>query len=509
MRNFSLLTLILAAFALCSAGNVRPASALIVEEGYEQTGGGLLDSIREYVFLNFGAFSTPTGDSQRHLIIGSGGVDFSTDKFQVYVEGRAWKEQVELRQERLGGANASLPPTRSLKVESDEVEVNEAYVSVAPHPRLTLKAGRSKVVWGQFDVFSPVFFNLPFTTKNIGTTFSKVNYALSQNIAQVTVLPHERIEIQGYFFLKTIVDPLIADVVREEYDIKRDDLQDHNQYAARVLFYPDWATIGLTYLHGRSTFAVEEMQSLVRAPMTGMCPGGDNENRFSLDSDDYCLTNSPGLPKLDMFAVEATFPVGRWIFKTEGAYRITEGGVRDLSIYSIMQSAPDSNTGRYIREAISRNNGRFFGDVREIIGGAGVEYVADKWRVEAAGFAYYQAYSGVAEDLSAVAEGGEADTELQAAPFLNATYFISEDKKSFIGLTGGFLGSVAAGVSLYAVWNIERFDHLGAGILQLTAGLDYLQYLSDSQLSELTDNNDYDFNEDFTLAPRVGLVWKF
>ena len=247
MRNFSRLTLILAAFALCSAGNVRPASALIVEEGYEQTGGGLLDSIREYVFLNFGAFSTPTGDSQRHLIIGSGGVDFSTDKFQVYVEGRAWKEQVELRQEgspvdsHPANAPANCNPSceRTLEVESDEVEVNEAYLSVTPHPRLTLKAGRSKVVWGQFDIFSPVFFNLPFTTKNIGTTFSKVNYGLAQNIAQVTVLPHERIEIQGYFFLKTIVDPLITDLVGEEYGINRDDLQDHNQYAARAIFYPD------------------------------------------------------------------------------------------------------------------------------------------------------------------------------------------------------------------------------------------------------------------------------
>ena len=520
MRNFSRLTLILAAFALCSAGNVRPASALIVEEGYEQTGGGVLDSIREYVFLNFGAFSTPTGDSQRHLIIGSGGIDFSADKFQVYVEGRAWKEKIELVQEG-NPANPMYPPAgcnpsceRTLPIESEEVEMNEAYISVTPHPRFSVKAGRSKVVWGQFDIFSPVFFNLPFTTKNIGTTFSKVNYALAQNIAQVTVTPHERIELQGYFFLKTIVDPLVADVVREEYGIKRDDLQDHNQYAGRAIFYPDWGTIALTYLHGRSVFSVDQRQS-ISLRMGGMCPARSVEiNNLDLGDGrpmDYCLNESPGLQKLDMFAVEATIPFGKWNIKSELSYRMTKGDVEQTDKDSIMAMGNES-----VREFLMRmrdsNGGQLYADVTELLGGIGIQYSADRWTVEAAGFTYSQMF----ED--GITEIGDSDPdETFFAPFFNGAFYLSEDKKSFIGLTAGFLGSIAFGGSLYGVWNIERFDSYGAGTLQLTAGLDVLQYRSDSEISDLNETEEdemgritrYEFDEDFSFAPRVGLVWKF
>ncbi len=187
-----------------STAQEKDGSSLIIEkDGYEQEKRGVLESVREYVFLNFGALTTPLRQNKRYLILGSGGIDFSTDKFQAYAEGTVWKEQVQFRQERVGacgGGSPSCPQTRDIKVKNDEAEVSEAYVSFSPIPQFNVKVGRRKVIWGQFDVFSPVFFTLPVTTQNVSTNFSKVNYALAQDNVQVSLIPHERIELQGYFF---------------------------------------------------------------------------------------------------------------------------------------------------------------------------------------------------------------------------------------------------------------------------------------------------------------------
>ncbi len=500
-------------FSFFPAGSFSTARAatddgLIIEE-YKETGVGALEQIREYVFLNFGAFATPTGPSRRNLLLGSGGFDFSKDSLQVYLEGRAYREEVRFRQTRESCASCQpeeqFNRERTLKIETDELELTEAYVGFSPVPQFNIKVGKRKVVWGQFDVVSPVFFTLPLRTQNLGTTFSKVNFGLAQNNAQVSLIPHERIELQGYFFLKTIINPLIAEYFedfsqREEdvVNVRRKDLQDHNQYAARVLFYPNWGTIAFTYYNGRNSLFPNRLETV-----------GSGADSFR---------GSPDLSKLEAYSIEASVPRGRWNFKGELSYRESQADLERVddsnNLLPITDPGGDTPEMNYRRWAVERNGGRLYGDIQTLFGGIGVEYTAERWKVEVAGYFINENFTGEAETGADLVNAYQDDpnTGLLAAPFINAAYFITQDKQNFVALTAGFLGSFAAGASVYAVTNIDRFDHLGAGTLQLIAGLDFLQYFSDSELSQLREDDEggnWEFDDGFVVAPRVGLIWKF
>ncbi len=478
---------------------------LIIEELDIPEEGDMLDSLtesltkslKESTFLTVGGFWSPSGQNKRNLYITNGGLDWQvSDNLQIYLEGRAWQQEINFRQTRKNCDPASDTPDnpceRTTSITSDEVELNEGYIAFSPIPQINIKAGRRKVVWGQFDIFSPVFFTLPFRTQNIGTDFSKVNFGLPQDNVQISLTPHERIELQGYFFLNTLLDPLLVDGIQQSNPgISRQDLQNHNQYAGRIMFYPDWGTIGLTYLNGRNSFFINRLETV---------------NADSPDGDDV-----PGLSKLEAYSVEASIPIGRWTIKSEVSFITTQGDLdRVRSTNDIEDGSPQA---AYWRRAVDHNGGNLYGDVQTVFGGAGFEYQAERWKAELAGFFFHQTYTGEAKTLSnLIAQYDDPPlTELQTAPFLNAAYYITEDKKTFIGLTAGFLGAYAIGGSLYVVGTFEQFEHLGYGTLQLIGGLDALQYQSDTQLSDLNDGDDgqYDIDDDLGFSPRIGIIWKF
>ncbi len=474
-----------------SVENIQISESLTIEE-YSEPERRFVDVVKKHIFLNFGAFATPTGQNKRNLFIGSGGVDFAGEKFQLFAEGRAWKENIRFNQEKVSGLG---PDKRTVKLSSDRVEIAEAYFSFSPFSALNIKVGRRKVVWGQFNVLSPVFFTLPSTTKSLGTEFSKVNFGLAQNNAQISLVPHERIEIQGYFFLQTIIDPLLADFVRDRYGTKRKDLQDRNQYALRAVFYPSWGTVALTYYRGRNGFFVN-LGETVTAEM----------NSYKV---------SPNLSKLESYSVEASVPRGRWDFKGEFSFRKSEEYLEfvDTSSSSLPPvSGADTPRQAYWRWVVEKNRGRLYGDAITLFGGIGFEYMAERWSVDVGGYFFYEEFTGGAKRGADLASAYTDDPNegLLGAPFLNASYFITRDGKTFVGLTAGFLGSYGAGASLYVVKNFDKVDRLGAGTLQLVAGLDVLRYFSDDQISQISDENGrYKLDDDIVVAPRFGLVWKF
>lgn len=503
----------------------------IIEEGYAQeTETGFLDKFREYVFLDFAGFITPSGQNRRNLLVGSGGFDFSTDNFQAFFAGRAWREEIRFKQEITSKGRrdredagrihesmrtdeqmriANLSDTNTVKFKTDGIEVDEAFVSYSPIPQLNVKAGRRKVVWGQFSTFSPVFFTLPFRTQNRGTTFSKANFAIPQDNVQVSIIPHERIELQGYFFLRTRLAPLIVDITRRDNPgVSRKSLQDHNQYAARALFYPSWGTIALTYYNGRNTFFAEEQETL------------SPECSVAMSHTDCERVKNPDLVKLEAYGIEASIPAGKWNVKGEFVYRESVGGLGSLDPAREVDRDGDgrvrvenNNAGRFFNWVLNSNNRRFYGKQTGLFGGVGIEYATDKWFAEISGFLFKDDFSGSAKEGARLAEaftGNDPLVGLVVAPFINSLYFITKDKKNFVGGTAGFIGTFAVGGSLYAVTTIDRFDETGLGTFQLTAGLDFVQYRSDELISEFIDPDEhYDVDNNFTVAPRVGLIWKF
>ena len=101
--------------------------------------------------------------------------------------------------------------------------LREAYFDLNLGNFATLSFGNKLVVFGQFELFSPIdLFSLPsrFGSDEIG--FSKLSNRLTQQTVQISLYPIEGIEIEAYQFPKIALDPFVEDALnqftRETYE---------------------------------------------------------------------------------------------------------------------------------------------------------------------------------------------------------------------------------------------------------------------------------------------------
>lgn len=508
------------------------------------------EAFRKYVFATAGGSyvlgsgssresydppETEDGDNNRVVLTGTVGVDFQTDFFQFYAQGTIWDQEIEITQEienvfsgdgfcsssnpyNAADADPCESSVRTLKIEEDDTELSEGYFSVTPLSWLRLRVGRRKVVWGQFDVFSPVDLLLPFRTQSTDPYFTKVNFRRPQDHAQLSITPHERIELQGYWFYNTRIDPLLPRLTAQEHRISvsaaEDRLEDHNQYAARLLFYPNWGTLGLTWYRGRHSLRVNDFTRFtgdgVTDPLADLAMINDINGRRDLAGG---FIDSPDLAELDAYALEFSARRGRWLFRTEVVYRESTGDLDELRSPCGFGCRDDEPRRRYLRWVLEENDGKFYGDLRTIMAGIGFKYESEKWLVDIAMLALSEDFVGDAKrgaELNDAALGDDPAAGLLAAPFINIARYFGRDKTLTLGFTAGFVGAYGAGASLYAVLDFDQLDRFGVGAFQLVLGVDGFQYNTDTALSDLNDMGDrYDLKDDFIVGPRVGLVWKF
>lgn len=506
------------------------------------------EAFRKYVFATVGGSyvigsgssresydppETEDSNNSRAVLTGSVGVDFQTDFFQFYAQGTVWDQEIEITQEienvfsgdgfcssrdPYSETNPCDPSVRTLKIEEDDTELSEGYFSITPLSWLRLRVGRRKVVWGQFDVFSPVDLLLPFRTQSTDPYFTKVNFRRPQDHAQLSITPHERIELQGYWFYNTRIDPLLPRLTAQEYGISvsaaEDRLEDHNQYAARLLFYPNWGTLGLTWYRGRHSLRVNDFTRYtpdgVADPVADLAMINDINGRRDLGGSFF---DSPDLAELDAYALEFSARRGRWLFRTEVVYRESTGDLDELRSPCAIGCGNNEPRRRYLRWVLEENDGKFYGDLRTIMGGVGFKYESEKWLVDIALLALSEDFVGDAKrgaELNDAALGDDPAAGLLAAPFINIARYFGRDKTLTLGFTAGFVGAYGAGASLYTVLDFDQLDRFGVGAFQLVLGVDAFQYNTDTALSDLNDMDDrYDLKEDFIVGPRVGLVWKF
>ena len=514
-----------------------------IEEEPRAPRGSAFEAFRKYVFATVGGSyvigsgssresydppETEEGDNSRVVFTGSVGVDFQTDFFQFYAQGTIWDQEIEITQEienrfsggnfcsssnRYSDTNQCDPSIRTLKIEEDDTELSEGYFSVTPLSWLRLRVGRRKVVWGQFDVFSPVDLLLPFRTQSTDPYFTKVNFRRPQDHAQLSITPHERIELQGYWFYNTRIDPLLTRLTAQESGISvslaEDRLEDHDQFAARLLFYPNWGTLGLTWYRGRHSLRVNDFTRYMSTDPVADLAMTNDRNRELAGS----FFDSPDLAELDAYALEFSARRGRWLFRTEVVYRDSTGDLDELRSPCSIGCRNDDPRRRYLRWVLEENDGKFYGDLRTIMAGIGFKYESEKWLVDIALLALSEEFVGDAKrgaDLNDEALGDDPAAGTLAAPFINIARYFGRDKTVTLGFTAGFVGAYGAGASLYTVFDFDQLDRFGIGAFQLVLGVDGFQYNTDTALSDLNDMGDlYDLKDDFIVGPRVGLVWKF
>ncbi|MDD9854031.1 MAG: hypothetical protein OXU78_08805 [Deltaproteobacteria bacterium] len=514
-----------------------------IEEEPRAPRGSAFEAFRKYVFATVGGSyvigsgssresydppETEEGDNSRVVFTGSVGVDFQTDFFQFYAQGTIWDQEIEITQEienrfsggnfcsssnRYSDTNQCDPSIRTLKIEEDDTELSEGYFSVTPLSWLRLRVGRRKVVWGQFDVFSPVDLLLPFRTQSTDPYFTKVNFRRPQDHAQLSITPHERIELQGYWFYNTRIDPLLTRLTAQESGISvslaEDRLEDHDQFAARLLFYPNWGTLGLTWYRGRHSLRVNDFTRYMSTDPVADLAMTNDRNRELAGS----FFDSPDLAELDAYALEFSARRGRWLFRTEVVYRDSTGDLDELRSPCGFGCGDNEPRRRYLRWVLEENDGKFYGDLRTIMAGIGFKYESEKWLVDIALLALSEEFVGDAKrgaDLNDEALGDDPAAGTLAAPFINIARYFGRDKTVTLGFTAGFVGAYGAGASLYTVFDFDQLDRFGIGAFQLVLGVDGFQYNTDTALSDLNDMGDlYDLKDDFIVGPRVGLVWKF
>ena len=471
---------------------------------------------------------------------------FDEENGRVYFTGVASHNDLELDLERTGRAQRTaqrlatdaVPDTEpneiTREVDESDFDVKDAFVQYNALDNLQLTLGRRRVAWGQFDLFSPVNLALPLTPQTDGPVSGKIDTLEAQDQAAVSWFPSERVELQGYFFLGTNLDWLIEDVIESDTmdnvytqvavdagiraaqetmpgDLR--DLSDHNQYAARALFYLDWGTLGFTYHKGRDVLAFFRPDLATVATLTAELPS---------DAIAYNIRRHTDLPEATNYGVEIAVPYGQWVYKLEVLHQESFVSLNGQSLLctNTMGNATMGNCAAdgfqvpdraYYDRVLDGNGGRLYVPVDRNYIGIGADSDRDEWRYNLSLFIIQESFDGIAEELIELEKAAGWDDsrgDTYVFPAINIAHYLDSEKESEVGFVGGFLGAYA-GASLYYTARVgENFRWL--------AGIEAISNLRDQLISETEDPDnpnrsadDYELADDLSPGFRLSLTYDF
>ncbi len=375
---------------------------------------------------------------------------------------------------------------------------------ITQYTRLTI--GRKTIVWGQFNVVSPVDIILPIRLQNTGLIITKANSRIPQDMISLGIYPTENIEIEGYYFPKVTIDPVTKGYLRqlsnpglivtakneatlrtqaESIDIPTDtdsirkaiqdgfinpydfqeqvrelslpdtfnDLDETYQVGGRILFYLDFLTIGFTYFNGYYTLLGTDNGALVQvmSTITGIPPSS------------YVQTNA-SLFRASSYGFEMAIPIGRWQLKAELAASTRVEDIQYIPPGSLGFD-PGSDMDQKLMEAndnfinwvINKNSSQLTINNYEFITGIGVDVEFDRWvmnilllRLDTVYFGNQKKGKDLFDEYRKISEP-DADDGIAppVIPFINAGWYVTKDKKMTLGAVAGFLGSFGIGGSIY------------------------------------------------------------
>jgi len=376
------------------------------------------------------------------------------------------------------------PAERSLKVISIDTDIAEAFVHYAPTDGVLVHVGRRQHVWGQFDLFSPVSILLPLRYGNNAVDFKKKNFLVPQDSASLAWFITPNVELQGHFFINTEIDSLLSDVI-EEFGGERD-VEDHRQYAMRLLYRPSWGTVGLTLYKGRLSAFYYENARL-------MADGGIDDEQIDL-------------APLSAYALELAVPVGSWVWKAEVVYQKTREDITPL-ISPMGNSDVDRATRAYVAYVRERNGGSFTSEVDRVLVGLGADARVQGWVVNLGLYMLKAFYDDKGDTLRRLERGAGRDNsdDFIIFPGVNVARRFGRDERYTTGLVGGLIGPIL-GVSLYGTMRIgDNLTLYGSG--------EFVSTLADTFIDEANQNEgagvSYSFSNDLGVGARFGVRYAF
>ena len=161
---------------------------------------------------------------------------------------------------------AYLEPETERVVEDSFTELTEAYIQWEPTSFATIRLGRQPIVLGQFEVFSPLMFTTPMKARGTKTKTTKADLSYAQDGLQVSLFPTSQIELSFTSIPNMRLDPVNEKRFQEFALLKGDslnfindqvetlqDISDNDMSVARLVYYGNRLTLGLTAIQGVDT----------------------------------------------------------------------------------------------------------------------------------------------------------------------------------------------------------------------------------------------------------------
>ena len=356
----------------------------------------------------------------------------------------------------------SLEDIGTLRVDFNDVEtdLSDAFVQYEIFPNGVLILGRRRVIWGQFDLVSPLNLVLPLSTRHVIAGSDKINYAIPQDGASLDFYLGERLRVNLHYFYRTRIDPLLHKAVETSSDLIYDiadngfsilsarsassgDVESHHQYALRLLYYGDWGTVGFTYYDGRIGFNYNGQGNVERVQ--------HDELTF------YNVDRNIDLPQVQQWAVEASVPLSHWIVKAEALYQETSLSFPAFSYSSDNPFLPvlwgEERLRLYVNyldEILRNNGGRLAVDIRQFYIGVGVDARLPNWDINCIlAFSFITLGDEGRRLLRYAHDVFDSDKgRLDVFPIVHIGYRFGEDDRYHVGVAGGMVG-LATGAMAY------------------------------------------------------------
>jgi len=346
---------------------------------------------------------------------------------------------------------------RTITVEEEVFDVRDAFIQFDLPGGFEFAFGRRRIAWGQFDLFSPINLALPITPQSAEPVIDKISSLVAQDQVGLAWFPGERIEIQAYHFFSTRLDPLVKQVIenREEerfYNpsgefgtrrVEENDVTDHEQSGARIVFYPGWGIFGFTYLTGRDSLSFgEDLATL--------------QDSFEVGSDTiYNVRNHTDLPEATSYGFELAIPSGNWVWKLE--YLLQESFTDFSGVYStrIPTTFLDTDPVAKFYKAVANaargaDKNKLFIPIDRTLIAFGADAETANWRFNLSLLALDETYDADDEKLLDMQDQafGEVERGTLFAPTFNIARYMGGNKEKELGFLAGFLGTYFGG-SLY------------------------------------------------------------
>lgn len=445
--------------------------------------------------------------------------DGKKNGFRVVFDGIAEKTKITLSQNKINSDFCiddncnNLPENRTISYSDSNFRIQDSFVSYDIGSFATISGGKKRIVWGQFEPFSPTNMAFPINISITNPSYSKLNGAIGQEFIGLEIYPSSNVKIENYIIPRYSFDRLTSSYLKRgnsyheatpngdniEYSIQnfrngQSEEVDDPGYASRIGFYPEWGTVAFSFAKGYdSIFKINKttIRPLLNQDGSEYSFGADN---FAFNEGDnyYTLNSRPTLSEQKMYGFELAIPVDKATFKFEVAsfdkfYELSYGNSQVLSrALNGYDSAPGFS-GNFTAAknlanwAYKENNGKLYFPYKQILSAAGFDLKLDRWMINAAIlYRYNYIESKYQKHLDFAKEAFpnlNEDNIPRVFPMLNVARYLGERKSALLGVGAGVIGN-GTGVGVYF-----SKDFFEAFSIHLTAMK--IKYFSDSQVEDL------------------------